>query len=438
MKYWFKIIILIVAMSLCFSFVSGCKKSDEVQVVGEVDILSPTEAIQKKIEANNAVRTYINNVSLYNELIELEPTNIEWYKGLGNTYSILGQQSKCKSLARKIIKLFPDDKTGYLMLIKYYSDRKNDMRVISTYNAAPSNVQNDAEFLGYYKNSEWAYKIRGVRREYIGSHYGGNYVFSSKGLYGYIRENLYNTLPAKYNIARPFIEDYAAVNVNNEWFFIDKDGYRVLATNEVIEDLYSMSEGFAAAKMNGHYGYVDSNFKKHSFVYEDATSFYNGVAAVKSNGKWGLIDTEFNVITNFIYDDVVRDDANICSRYDCVIFCSQGKYLLVNFSGKQVGVEVFDNACPFYSEYAAVQNGGKWGFINNRGHVVIDFIYDDASSCAAGIAAVKKGDMWGCVNLLGEIVVPFMYEDAMSTSSIGTVAVKQDDKYRCIQFLKFK
>lgn len=64
------------------------------------------------------------------------------------------------------------------------------------------------------------------------------------------------------------------------------------------EDAKAFSEeGCAAIRMEGKWGYTDSEGKLAvKCQYEDAESFHNGFAAVKLNGKWGYIDEEGNLV----------------------------------------------------------------------------------------------------------------------------------------------
>ncbi len=395
------------------------------------------EELVQKIEANNEVKTYKNNLPLYEELIKTEPNNLKWYTGLADVYLELEQYGNYKKQCEQIVQRFPQEKEGHLRLIKYYNEIGKAEYVISTYKAAPEAVQADEEFLSVYKQSEWEYRFLAKGYSGVGTCTGGTYVVEYNGVYGYRSKDISGEIEPKFTVARPFIEDYAAVFKDNEWYFIDGSGDRVLASKEKFEDLYSLSEGYAVAKMNGKYGYVDSTFNTYSFEYEDATSFYNDVAAVKKNGKWGLINRNFEAITAFEYDDVVRDDANICSRKG-VIFLRKGDgYYMVGRDGVKIVEEPFQGANLFYSDYAAVQKDEKWGFIDREGNVVIDFIYDGASSFASDIAAVKKAGQWGCITKTGEVLLDFDYGDAMVTADNGIVVLKIGELYRFVQFIKY-
>lgn len=395
------------------------------------------EELVQQIEANIEVKTYKNTIPMYEELIELEPENINWYIGLADAYLKIEQYGNYKKQCEQVVSLFPNDKIGHLRLIKYYAEVGKDSYVIQTYNAAPDSVKADKEFLSVYQQSEWKYRFVSKGYSSIGTCTGDTYVIEYNGVFGYKSKNVSGEIEPEFTVARPFIEDYAAVNKDDEWYFIDGAGDRVLATKEKIEDLYSLSEGYAVAKMNGKYGYIDSAFKQYSFEYEDATSFYNGVAAVKKDGKWGLINRDFKAITSFEYDDVVRDDANICSRKGVIFMLKDKAYHMIDMDGKKITNDTFDGAQLFYSDYAAVKKGDKWGFIDRDGKTVIDFKFEEASSFASGIAAVKQGEQWGCIDKKGKVILESDYGYAMVTSDNGVVVLKVGELYRFVQFIKF-
>lgn len=443
MKKQLKFIALVLIICfLCLCFVGCGDKGSPVSKAdaGSTEMSKETKArineLTQQIDANIEVKTYKNTIVLYEELIELEPDNIDWHVGLADAYRMIGQSSRYKNMCEDIIDLFPEDKSGYVMLIRYYADKGYDKRVISTFNEAPSSIQANKEFLDVYEESEWAYRLRGSRQDFIGLYGNGLYVYMRDGLFGYKKSDLYSSISAQFEIARPFIEKHAAVYKDKEWYFIDTAGYKVLATKEKIEDLYSFSEGYAVAKMNGKYGYIDSDFNKYHFDYEDATSFYSGVAAVKQDGKWALIDKDFQLITSFMYDDVIRDEANVCSREGVIFLHINGAYHMINATGQEITTSTFSDANLFYSEYAAVKRDGKWGFVNTKGKIVIGFKYEDASSFASDVAAVKKNGKWGCITKDEKIAIPFEYEDALITFDNGVVVVKIKNYYKFAQFVK--
>ena len=70
------------------------------------------------------------------------------------------------------------------------------------------------------------------------------------------------------------------------------------------EDAKDFSEGFAAVKKDGKWGFMKRSGEVYiEPQYEDARSFSNGAAAVKQNGKWGFINTDGEVVIDFMFDD---------------------------------------------------------------------------------------------------------------------------------------
>lgn len=71
---------------------------------------------------------------------------------------------------------------------------------------------------------------------------------------------------------------------------------------------------YAAVKINGNWGYVD---KDGQIViepqYEAARSFANGMAAVKKNGLWGFIDLNGEQVIKYSFDNAKDFNSNGCA-----------------------------------------------------------------------------------------------------------------------------
>lgn len=395
--------------------------------------------IINQISYNNEVKTYKNNLALYNELIKLQPDNINWYTGLADTYANLGQMGNYKTQCENTVRKFPDNKIGFIKLIRYYSESSDHKSVIDLFNSAGQEIKEDKEFLEYYKKSEWEWKYYGSAYHSISPLLNDIYIVEISGLYGFVNSNFTVAVPTKFIYARPFIESYSAVFADDEWYFADKEGDRVLASVTKYEDLYSFNNSLAVAKLNGKYGYIDYNFNQYSFEFEEACTFNNGVAAVKKDGKWGIINSSFMPVTAFEYDDIITDESKISCRSGIIFLKKDGKYYMFNNEGQKTYENGFEDAKLFYSNYAAVKKDGKWGFVDTAGNTIIDFTYDNADSCNSkyGLFSVCKGDKWGVINSSGEILIPFDFEDIKITSTDGTISVKSDGVYRFLKFLKY-
>lgn len=80
----------------------------------------------------------------------------------------------------------------------------------------------------------------------------------------------------------------AAIKMDGKWGFIDKTGK--MCIDFKYDDAFNFSEGIAAVSINGKWGYIkqdDSLYMKES--YDKTTSVANKKAWVKKGGKWGYL-----------------------------------------------------------------------------------------------------------------------------------------------------
>ncbi|MDR2467074.1 MAG: WG repeat-containing protein [Prevotellaceae bacterium] len=126
------------------------------------------------------------------------------------------------------------------------------------------------------------------------------------------------------------------------------------------------SEGLAAVKLNGKYGFIDrTGMEIIPFRYDDAGAFSEGLAKVRTNGKWGFIDK----------------------------------------MGKEAIPSIYDNVGSFSEGLVAAQSEGKYGFIDKTGKEVISFKYDDAGIFSDGLARVRSDGKWLYIDASDKIVI---------------------------------
>ena len=135
--------------------------------------------------------------------------------------------------------------------------------------------------------------------------------------------------------------------------------------------LFGFTEGLAAVKKKGKWGYIDTNGKDViAPQYADATGFSDGVARVMDmNGKCGFIDKQNNTVVPFLYD------------------------WTYTFNGKNY-VTVLNGHNPVFR----LPGPCKEGLVDRNGNVLLPVIYDDVI-CAGGdnVVFVKQGSQWGYV-----------------------------------------
>lgn len=123
-----------------------------------------------------------------------------------------------------------------------------------------------------------------------------------------------------------------------------------------MSDFFGYSEGLAAVKVGGKWGFIDENFKmviSPRYTGKLVYAFHNGIARFKENGKVGAIDKTGRVVIEAKYADLYE--------YEEGLF-------------------------PF------MQNG-KWGYMKLNEEVVIPAQYLSAEPFKFGMAVVKDHNL---------------------------------------------
>lgn len=230
-------------------------------------------------------------------------------------------------------------------------------------------------------------------------------------------------------------------------------GYETISGRYVTEALGGFSNGVAALKKNGKWGYINTDGDVViPFEYDSALTFSEGLAAVEKNGKWGYIDINNNAIIplEYIYATSmvdgsgvvwkVRDNNNNVS--DAGYVSKKGIYTKADRIPQSYGRVISDGlrtsrgnsygsawgyenqngevviACQFGYAYdfsdgmGCVCNGDtyidttRYGFVNTEGELVIPYLYESALDFHEGYAPVMKNGQWGLINKVGEVVLP--------------------------------
>ncbi len=101
------------------------------------------------------------------------------------------------------------------------------------------------------------------------------YADNQNGKWGYVDQFENEIIPHVYDWADDFIDEYAAVLIQNSWGFIDSNGKEVI-----------------------------------SFEFNGAWSFINGLAPVYNGDKWGFIDKNGNIKIPFKFANIYRTYSN--------------------------------------------------------------------------------------------------------------------------------
>ena len=195
-----------------------------------------------------------------------------------------------------------------------------------------------------------------------------------------------------------------------------------------------------SVSIDGKYGYTNSSLQiPEELPYDYASTFKNGVAAVMKDGKWALINTSQQLVTEFIFDEIVLDEFDTCINSGVIFVRKDGKYYMMNSEGAKISEQAFDAVQPFADGgLAAVSIGGKWGFADTTGAIVIDPQYEDARSFGADLGGVCIDGLWGYISKSGEIRVECQFEDCRPFNSSGIAAVKENDLWKFVQLLGYQ
>ena len=207
------------------------------------------------------------------------------------------------------------------------------------------------------------------------------------------------------------------------------------------ESLINFSEGLAAAKLKGKWGYINS---KGKWVipadYTAAASFSEGLAAVGKGKEGGFINQKNKVMIAFR-----KGYFNSFSNGRAVYFKPSNKpnaspyettYGFVDKNGKMVIAptrNINPNVSYTFSEGYCKVMGQQSMFINKMGKPMKMTPVSDAQDFSGGLAAVQSasGPKWGFMDQKGKIVIsPRFYEVSYGGFQKGLCAVAlQYDKW---------
>ncbi|MDL2224396.1 WG repeat-containing protein [Bacteroidales bacterium OttesenSCG-928-M06] len=200
---------------------------------------------------------------------------------------------------------------------------------------------------------------------------------NKKGKWGYVNEKGKAVIKYKYDEAREFSEDLAAVKLKGLSGFIDKSGKVIIPF--MYDEINDFSEGLAKVKKNYKFGFVDKTGKEIiPVIYDEIESFSEeGLAKVKKDRKFGFVDK----------------------------------------TGKEIILVIYDEIGNFLDGLAKVKSGGHWGFINKTGEMILPIEYDEIGEFNDGLAKIKKNKKFGFTNKTGKIVIPLKYDNAIGFSN---------------------
>ncbi len=150
--------------------------------------------------------------------------------------------------------------------------------------------------------------------------------------------------------------------------------------------------------------------------------FHEGRAATYINGKWGLIDKSGKLIAQPIYDDI----GFFSEGYAPVKL--NNKWGFINKAGGLDVKHIYDDVKIFHEGFAPVKLNNKWGFIDIKGKILDALIYEDVRPFFCRLAAVKINNKWGFIDRTGMIVIQPMFSNVMGGFKEDLCPVEDNEK----------
>ena len=299
----------------------------------------------------------------------------------------------------------------------------------------------------------------------------------------------------KYSSIKPYCDGIAIAHYRTgSATCLDITGKEILGK---YRDIKHISEGLIVVKNeSGKWGFIDKSGKLViDYQYEDAGGFHEGLSWVKKFGKYGFVDKDNELVILFHYSKepgnfseglaAVPDIGYINKDGETVldfkgmkngnpfnggfsgVQLNDGKWILIDKSGKQSGKDKYDDLKPFSEGMAAALPDASmyvYGYINTKGEQVIKPLHLYAGDFKNGVANVSLLKTWylidktnkavlentsekanysdgliarsflgklGYTNLKGEMEIPFIFSEAGNFSE-GRAVVKIDEIYGII------
>lgn len=393
-----------------------------------------------KADADYGKELYGAALENYQKALEYMPESVDAQIGTAKVYFATGENRKYIETCEKICECNSDNEQIVEMLMEYYLERNKVeeavQKIVKMHQDNPDNKMVEK----YYQKLRGSYEEKYCAFDYISTIIDGYASYGSEGKYGIITKDGEIVVPNIGSTSGIFYNgsNTALIVEDGKAYYVNKKGFKECIPDEDYSYLGIAAGNKILANYKGKYGYLNRDMIPQSeFQWEDATAIVDKAGAVKMNGKWAIINQKLELVTDYIYEDVIYDENRICSNGGLIWAMREGKYCLVNKDGEEITQNIYDDAKPFLTkEPTAVKKGLKWGFINSEGELVIDCKYNDAKPFRNGLAPVKL-DLWGYIDREDQVVIEENFREATPFDEKKNAAVKIEDYWTIIRLYAF-
>ena len=249
--------------------------------------------------------------------------------------------------------------------------------------------------------------------------------FDNKFLFADLQKN--TVFNDTYEDAIGFREGYAAVKVNDEWGFINRND-ELIIDFQYDEVLVGFSDGYAGVKKDGNWFFIDQNGEMiFDSCFDNIKRFNDGYAGVMIEDRWGVIDKEGIITVVPQYLDVGVFSEGLVAVKSIVDAIEQWGYidevgeLIIDYSlydvseGRLLTIGDFQNGYGLVSKtlYCLIDKNG-YIIMGNGEHILsLDSQYN-AEFNIVNVYKYMDDDMvekkYGFVNMDMEEIIPFEFE----------------------------
>ena len=179
--------------------------------------------------------------------------------------------------------------------------------------------------------------------------------------------------------------------------------------DEIFDDYYGFSEGFAIVKLNEKRNYIGEDGKLLSPTwFEYCNVFSEGFGAVGLNGKWNYVGKDGKLLSPTWFDycyDFRNGFATVVLNVE-----KNEKWNYIGEDGKLLSDVWFDGGLHFSEGFASVKLNGKWKYIGKDGKLLSSDWFDECHDFRNGFGIVVLNGKRNYIGKDGNVLSPTWFD----------------------------
>jgi WG repeat protein len=210
-----------------------------------------------------------------------------------------------------------------------------------------------------------------------------------------------------------FHDGLAPVRVGAKWGFIDTRGAWIVSPTYGPDIDFAKFQASLKKACEGGDGMPSEECMQlnQKYDFDAARAFSDGLAAVKVGGKWGYIDTKGTLVIKPRFDEISGTSRGVFFEGLAVVDIAQDKYVYIDHAGAVAIPGPFAFGTGFHDGLAAVRDASGWKYIDKTGKVILQLAreFTMAQEFHEGLAVVATKKR-GYIDKTGKLVIPAILE----------------------------